>query len=338
MDFLRNTSQQRIGLMLAFGTLVWSGTYNALAKGLTPFLSPVALLIISEALTAVFIIATFGLVPLLKKLAKLDAKTIRICIIVGLLNSAVAPLLWFTGLSYTTAINATMLSSAEMIVVLILGHFLLKEEIGRMQAAGMMTVLSGIVIINVASFGTATLGVHVGDILVIAGGVVAGTGIVLFKKYLSHVMPELAIVIRSLAGILAVSFVSVLLQQSISAEVSAFPLEKVLLLLAFAFFSRYLNLMFFYEALERLSASKFSMIMIASPLSGVLFAFLILGETVHSYHVLGGIFIILGLFLEQTSAQSIRSFRTTPFMHHFRFRAKPLTTPAQTIQILPKNV
>lgn len=337
MQFLQNSNQHRLGLMLAFGTLVWSGTYNALAKGLTPFLSPVTLLILSEALTAVFIVVTFGLVPLLRKLAKMDGRTIRMCVIVGLLNSAVAPLLWFTGLSYTTAINATMLSSGEMVCVLILSHFLLQEKLGRMQFWGMFTVIVGIVIINWASMNEPAA-VYIGDIFIILGSIASGAGAVLFKKYLSHVMPELAIAVRNVAGIVAVAVVSLFFHQSITAEVTAFPLEKVLLLLAFTFFSRYLNLTFFYEALDRLPASTLSMIQIASPFSGVIFAFLILGERVHSYHILGGIFIVLGLLLEQTSAESIRSFHARSLIPHFSFRSKAVATPEQTIRMLPKNV
>ncbi len=337
MIFVENDRQKRLGLVLAFGTLVWSGTYNALAKGLMPFLSPVTLLLLSEALTAAFIILTFGLVPLLKKMVKMDNASIRMAIIVGLLNSAVAPLLWFTGLSYTTAVNATMLSSAEMVWVLILSHYVLSESLNRMQVTGMLTIMIGVVIVNISAMSEGA-NVHTGDILILLGSITSGTGAVLFKKYLSHVMPELAIVIRNIAGIVAVGFVSLIVTHSVSAEVAAFPLQKVLLLLAFTFFSRYLNLLFFYEALDRLSATTFSLIQIASPFTGVLFAFLILGEHIHSYHILGGIFIIFGLMLEQTSQQSLHSLKSkgmfhVPFFHRNRNK---LTEP--TLPILPKNV
>ena len=188
MTFSGNDGQKRLGLVLAFGTLVWSGTYNALAKGLMPFLSPITLLLLSEALTAIFIIVTFGLVPLLKKMVKLDNASIRMAIIVGLINSAIAPLLWFTGLSYTTAVNATMLSSAEMVWVLILSHYLLSERLNRMQMTGMMIVIMGVIIVNVSALNEGT-GVNTGDILILLGCIASGTGAVLFKKYLSHVMP-----------------------------------------------------------------------------------------------------------------------------------------------------
>ena len=50
MNFFHHDSQRRLGLVLAFGALVWSGTYNALAKGLTPYLSPMTLLLLSALL------------------------------------------------------------------------------------------------------------------------------------------------------------------------------------------------------------------------------------------------------------------------------------------------
>ncbi len=336
MFFTQYDSQKRLGLVLAFGTLVWSGTYNALAKGLTPFLSPMTLLLLSETLTAVFIIMTFGFVPLLKKFVKMDSASIRMSIVVGLINSAVAPLLWFTGLSYTTAVNATMLSSAEVVCVLVLSHYLLSEHMSRMQMTGMLIVIIGIVIINILATGEG-LSVHIGDILILLGSIASGAGSVLFKKYLSHVMPELAIVIRNIAGIVAVGFISLIVSNSVSAEVAAFPMQKVLLLLAFAFFSRYLNLTFFYEALDRLPATTLSLIQIASPLTGVFFAFLILGEHIYSYHVLGGIFIIFGLVLEQMSEQSFRSLRGRGFLHIPLWKRESIVSqPA--IHILSKNV
>lgn len=144
-----------------------------------------------------------------------------------------------------------------------------------------------------------------GDILVFLGAVVSGFGAVLFKKFLSHVMPELAILIRNIAGFSAAFIAAMFFEHPFLEEVSAFPVAQVLLLLAFAFFSRYLNHTCYYEALDRLPASAVSLIQIATPLAGVLFAFLILGESVDSHQILGGIFIIIGLALEHISSPSL---------------------------------
>ncbi len=336
--FDKNQAQPNLGLILALGALVWSGTYNSLAKGLTPFLSPMSLIVLSEALTAGFIILTFGLFPMLKKFVKMDAKTIWLSVVVGLLNSAVAPFFWFLGLAKTSAINASILGSADVLCVLVLSSFLLGERMTRTQGFGAFIVLLGVGVVNLWAAGT-SLAVHEGDLLVLIGSLISGAGSVLFKKYLSHVMPELAILIRNFAGIFAVLFVSLFLRYSFVHEVQAFPMGKVLLLLAFTFFSRYLNLTFYYEALDRMSATALSVIQIATPLAGLVFAYLILGEMVHSYQLFGCMLIIGGLLVEQMSEQSIGKLQSpsmiSGLLSHLHMGARAVHDP---VQIVPKNV
>lgn len=329
--------QHRLGLLLAFGTLIWSGTYNALAKGLTPYLSPVTLLIISEALTAVFIIMTFGLMPLLRELSKMSAKSFRICVFYGLLNSAIAPLFWFTGLKFTSAVNASVLSASDIVFFLVLSHFFLNEKMSKLQGAGLSVIVAGIFVVNIGS-GFNIVNIQFGDLLIVVGSFFSGCGTVLFKKHLSHIMPELAIVIRNIAAILAVAVFGSILQLSIKAEVSAFPLEKIFLLLAFTFFSRYLLLTFFYESLDRLPATTFSLIQVATPLSGMVFAVLLLNESISGYQAMGGGLILLGLIIENYSSKSVpkMSFIRSS-LAHFHYKKSNLVTQ-NVVPMVPRNV
>lgn len=337
MELTHEGHERRLGLLLAFGALIWSGTYNALAKGLTPFLSPVTLLILSEALTAMFIVMTFGLVPLLREFVRMDAKSFRICVIYGLFNSAMAPLLWFTGLKYTSAVNASVLSASDIVCVLVLCQFFLGERMTRMQYAGLATIVTGILAINIGT-ASSSLQIHLGDMFILLGSFFSACGTVIFKKYLSHVMPELAIAIRNIAAIVAVAVFGAVLQLSFAQEVAAFPLEKILLLLAFTFFSRYLDLTFFYEALDRLPATTFSLIQIANPLSGILFAALLLGEHVHAYQIAGCVLILFGLTIEHLSPKSFPgAFRLRSVLEHLRFR-KAAQPPERILPLIPKNV
>ena len=338
MELTHDGHERRLGLLLAFGTLVWAGTYNALAKGLTPFLSPVTLLILSEALTAVFIVMTFGFVPLLKELSKLDAKSFRISILYGLFNSAVAPLMWFTGLKFTSAVNASVLSASDVVSVLVLSQFFLGERLSKLQFTGLMTIISGILVVNFANT-TDSVAIHIGDLLIVVGSLSSACGTVIFKKYLSHMMPELAILIRNVSAIVAVSVIGAILQLSVAQEVAAFPVQKIMLLLAFTFFSRYLDLTFFYESLDRLPATTFSLIQIANPLSGIVFAALLLGETIHLYQAAGCALILLGLTIEHLSPKAFPSaLRVRSLLEHLRLRK---TTPALSqhqLPLIPKNV
>ncbi len=337
MSSLYKQHQFHLGLVLGFGALLWNGTYNALAKGLTPFLSPVTLLLLSETLTALFILMTFGLFPLLRELKKMDAKSLCISVLIGLLCSAVAPLLFFTGLARTSAMNASMLSSSDIIIILLGAHFILKEQVSRMQILGGSIVMLGVIIVNVSGTGVPT-SVHVGDLFIVAGSLFFGMGAVLFKKYLSHVMPELAILLRNISAIVIISFYALFFHGSFVAEVAAFPLQKVLLLLAFTFFSRYLNLTFFYESLDRISATTLALIQVATPVIGIFFAALILGERIQSYQVLGCTFILFGLMLEQVSDRAVDSIRSHSSLFHLSFHKNTVKTVDATIRLLPKNV
>lgn len=337
MDITHDGHERRLGILLAFGALVWSGTYNALAKGLTPYLSPMSLLILSEVLTAVFIVMTFGLVPLLRQMVRLDAKSFRMCVIYGIFNSVLAPLLWFTGLKLTSAVNASVLSASDIVCVLVLSQIFLGERMTKVQFAGLMTILLGIFVVN-TGYHNGTVDVHLGDGLIILASFFSACGTVIFKKNLSHMMPELAILIRNIAAILTVSVLSVILEVSVAQEVAAFPLQKILLLLAFTFFSRYLNLTFFYEALDRLPAMTFSLIQVANPLSGIAFAFLLLGEEVQLYQMAGCGLILIGLTIENLSPKTIpTTLRIQTLLETFRLR-KHAHRADTSMPLIPKNV
>ncbi len=331
-------STKRLGIFLAFGYVLWSGTVNALAKGLTPYLSPVTLLLVSEAMTAIFIILTFGALPLFKLFRTLSFSTICIAAFVGLLNSAIAPYLWFIGLAKTSAINASMISSVDNLFILMCSVLFLHERVTRMQVIGGATVLIGVLFIHSASAHSFQF-INTGNLYIILSTIFVSIGVVCYKKYLSHVMPELAIVIRNISAFVLVGIASIAMDVPLIEEVSSFPLELVLLLLAFTFFSRYLNLTFYYEALDRLPVTTLSLITIATPLSSMIFAVLLLDEHVYSYQIVGAVFIILGLLVENGSFKHGRLFsffgRFTSLLQHFSFKTKRNTS---FIHGIPKHV
>ncbi len=319
------TSQRRLGYTLAFGALISGGTYSALAKGLTGYLSPFSLLLVSEALTALFIIVTFGLVPLLKKLKTLPLSSLGIAALVGLLNSVIAPLFWFYGLSKTTAVNSAILSTSDVIFVLLLSYCILKERPSKMQVAGGLVVLSGVFVVNVASLND-SLGVNIGDFLILTAVASGALGAVLFKKYLSNIMPELAVAIRNITAIIIVACLSTFLDHAFIRELTEFPAEKVVLLLAFGFFSRYINLTCFYEALDRLPATTVSLLEIANPLFGMFFAVLLLDESLYTYHIVGAGLMVIGLVIEQMSETTLAKFKCKSLILKLSLRDKnPMT-------------
>ncbi len=296
---------EKTGYVFALGSVIFDGTYGSLAKGLTEFLSPVTLLLLSEGLVATFVILTLGLLPLIRQIARLSQKQLLVGLLVGVLNSGIAPFLWFTGLKYTTAVNAAMLSSAELFFVLMYGKLFLRESLNRMQVIGAGIALCGVGIIALG--GThESFGIHVGDMLILSAGAVFSVGTILFKKFLSDVHPEVALFLRNISGIFLVAVLGAVFGSPLYLELSVFPASSLIPLLCFAFFSRFLNISLLYASLDRLPATKVALIQNATPVSGMIFAALILHESVSHHQILGAIFIVFGLLMENASVDNTR--------------------------------
>src|SRR3989338_10803151 len=101
-------TSQAVGWLALGGTILAGSTYNAFAKPLTSVLSPLSLLFLSEFLTLIFVVLTFGLLPTASKLKNLKRTKRFPLALLAICNGIVAPLLILTGLETTTAVNATL--------------------------------------------------------------------------------------------------------------------------------------------------------------------------------------------------------------------------------------
>ncbi len=299
MFFFSSNKQLQLGYIFAIGSLLSSGSFNALAKDLSPYLSPLSLIFLSESLTAFFIILSFGFFPLCTLCSELPRRDVFWAFVVGLFNSVLSPLLWYIGLSSTSASNASILSCADILTILFASYFILGESIERMQYVGAAIIFSGIIALNIQTGPLPLFAFNTGDLLLLLSGIVSGFGVVLYKKNIPHVMPELAILLRTLIASFSVGlFIMFSSAHSLKGDLHTFPLTKIISLLIFAFFARYINLSFFYEALKRLPAHTLSMIHIATPLSGLFFAWLLLSETLQYNQIFGVLLILLGVVVE----------------------------------------
>ena len=298
----RGIALAEYGLLFAFAGVLCDGTYNAFAKGLTGFLSPVSLLVASEALSALFVILAIGIVPLIGHLRKIRRKTLIFSVVVGLLNSALAPYLWFVGLTQTTAVNSSILNASSIIYSVLLYRYFLGETISVRQGVGALIVMAGVLIVSLGA-STGMIAMHQGDALILLAVGIFAVGTMLYKKYLTHIDPEVALFLRNATGVATMLVPVLLVGHSISGEIHAFPSEKLLLLVSFAFFSRFLSLSFLYGALNRLPATAVALVNNASPLAGMFFAVTILGERIFPYQGIGAVLMIAGLMISELTPE-----------------------------------
>ena len=297
IEWRRETLGQKAigGIALAVSILAGS-TFAGFAKHLSTALSPLSLLFVSELLTLFFVLLSFGLIPTIKQLRHMDRTNIIALITIALLTGVVGPFLWFAGISGTTAINSGFFSRMEMVFMLILARIFLGEQLTKAHISAMIAILAGIMTISFQGF-TDGLKVLPGDILIVFGALAYGMAHILYRRYLHNIEPQLALFMRSAFAIAIFFIVSPFIEQPFIEEIRSLPSGLIPVLLGFAFISRFLNSISYYEAIDHLAISTVSLLSALTIITSALFAWIYLGEPLYGYHIAGGMFILLGTLL-----------------------------------------
>lgn len=283
------------GIALGVSTLAGS-TFAAIAKQLRTALSALSLLFVSEILTGFFVLFSFGFVPVMKSFARMDKSKFKWLALMATFSGIGGPLLWFSALSYTTAVNAAFFAKTEMIFLMVLANVVLHEKITRAHVAAIASVIAGIIVISLQGF-TDGLTLKFGDFLVILSVLCYAAGNITFRAKLHGIEPHLALFSRSTLAVTMFFLASPFIDHPFIEEVSAFPLTLVPALIGFAFISRFLNSVTYYIAIDRIPISTVSLVSTLDIIGSTVFAYLYLGEPMYWYHYLGGVFILLGNIL-----------------------------------------
>ncbi len=295
--FFHETLKEKSAGGIALGVSIVSGsTFNAFAKSLSTTLSPLSLLFVSELLSIFFIFFSFGLLPIMRGIGRLHHRQWLWLAVLALCSGIAGPLLLFTGITYTSAINVGFFGKMQIIFMLILSRIVLKESMTAAHRWAMACVISGIAIIMLKGF-TQGIRMQWGDILIIASTFSYALGAIVFRAKLHKLDSHLVLFFRSSIAVLTFFGVSPFLFHPFIMEVREIPLSLLPSLLGFAFFARFLNSVTHYVALDRLNVSTVSLVGGLDIIGATFFAWVYLGESVSWYHYAGGAFVILGTIL-----------------------------------------
>ncbi len=224
------------GIALGVSTLAGS-TFASLAKQLRSSLSAISLLFVSEILTGFFVLFSFGVLPVIRSVRAIDRTHFKWMILMAFCSGVAGPLLWFSSLSYTTAINASLFGKTEMIFMLTLASILLREKITRAHVAAILSVLAGMVIISLRGL-TEGISLHIGDVMVMISVLCYATGNITFRSKLHGIIePHIALLTRSTVAVTTFFLLSPFIEHPFISELMLFPAALIPVLLIFAFVS-----------------------------------------------------------------------------------------------------
>jgi drug/metabolite transporter (DMT)-like permease len=270
--------------------------YAIFGKILLENLHPQTLLAIGQSLSVIILCLFFGFLPEITKLRKLPKKTLFWIFMISLISGVMTPLLYLYGLQNIQASEAILLGGMEPLFLGMFGALFLKEKISHNQIFGGVSMIFGIYIIATMGFQN-SFEINNGYIFILTAACLSGLSNTIFKKFLHHIPPEIIVFMRNSIGAV---FMFILLPYFFEFTHNLDPLldRNVLMpLILYVLFVIVAAQILWYKSLEVISTTKASIIHLLLPVFGILFSIIILNEEFFTYHLWGGLCILIGLIL-----------------------------------------
>ena len=291
------------GYISALTVALFFGIWFSLDKTLLGYLHPFALAALTYLIASAFLFM-INFSPLGEKILILINRESRveefitrkeyfILFLTAIFGSFIAPALYLSGLSKITAVNAALLSNAEIIFILILGIVFLKEKVGKKDFLGFAFLLIGAIFLSTNNLQNLSFNQNfIGSILVISSCFFWSMDTIL-SKFLSHKRNILFVTaLKALIGGSILFVVSLFMGLSFS-----LPLDKIPLLLFIGLVCLSFSLPLIYYAIRIIGSTRTGSIFSLSSLFGAITAFFVLGEPLSVYQIFFGILMIFGVYI-----------------------------------------
>lgn len=273
-------------------------TYPTLSKFVLENNSPAVVSFLTEILTGALLLFSFGFLPEMKKFLRLrERRALWIVIALGFFAGTIGPVAMQMGFAHSSVLNGVLLLSLQSPLVIILSRFFLKEKIRNNHIIGIFFVMIGLVAYNTDLF-TARPHFSPFDVYFLIAAVVYALSVVIYKKKLSHVSHELALIIRNLFGGLMIFAGITLFSLESNVRVS-FDMQSLIGITLIVAIPILAAQTLWYTSLEKIKSTEAAFFDTLYPLFAASIAFLVRGETITSEQIIGGSIMMFGVLLSQ---------------------------------------
>ncbi|MDA4119623.1 MAG: DMT family transporter [Thaumarchaeota archaeon] len=274
------------------------GIASAVTAGLIPVLSKLALVSVKPLTISALVFLAAGLMLLLyHPRERPSRKSAGWMLVTGLLGAALAPALYLYGLNQTSAVNASLLSNAEVFFTGVIAFAVFRESLKRRQLFESLIVVAGIFIVSTGLDFSSVQLLHglAGNLLVLAAGLVWALDNNLSRVTSQKFGPVFVSKFRNIfGGGLLLGFLIA------TSAFSSVPIASVPILILYAADVALATLTFM-AALVRIGAVRTLIAFSTTSIFGSAFSVAILGEGVTFIQATGGALILLGVYLIQKS-------------------------------------
>lgn len=216
--------------------------------------------------------------------------------IVAILGGALAPALVFTALDLTTVNNVVLIGRIEPPISLALSVWLLRAKVNNWVVTGAIAAFGGVtltILLQQVGFSVGS-----GELMIAIAAIASSVSSIISKVQLSRIPLGIFSVFRMFVGTVIFFVVVMKLYGSVHFIdiFSPFLWQWMLIYSVVIVVGGQIT---WFTGLKRSTASEISLANSFSPISGILGAYLILGEVPNSAQYIGGSLILLGIVLGQ---------------------------------------
>lgn len=282
-------------ILLVLCVLFWSGNF-VFGRLISNDISPIELSFY-RWFFVLLILLPFILIHYRNLLIVLKKEYVILFVLGGLGIAGFNTFLYY-GLQTTTATNALLINSSTPIFIIIFSVIIFKSSINKLQLFGVFLSTIGVIYLILKGELNHILDLHftVGDLWIIAACIDWALYSVLLKYKPKELNSLEFFSITTLIGTFILYLVFI--YQSYSLEFSFLENKEVLYSLAYiVIFPSILSFYFWNKATIEIGANKAGQFAHLMPIFGAILAYIFLKEKVQGYHLIGTIFIALGIYL-----------------------------------------
>jgi drug/metabolite transporter (DMT)-like permease len=285
-------------VLMVLPPLFWAG--NAVAGRLAVGQLPPIALAFWRWLFALLLILPFGLPRVIAQWNEIRSRW-KILAMVALFSVTAYNTLLYVALTSTTAVNASLVSAAIPVAIVLLSRLWLGEAVGLRQSAGIAISLAGVVIVIARGEpdNLATLGLRSGDFWVLAAVVSWAIYSVLLRKHPSRLSPLALLTVQMMLGWLFL--VPLYLWELTTGQVASLTWQSVGLIAFVAIFPSILAYHLWNQGVAKLGANLAGQYTYLIPVFTALLAVLFLDEAFRWFHAAGLVAIVGGIRLAAKS-------------------------------------
>ncbi len=285
-------------ILLTLAPFFWAGNF-VVARGIHEIVPPMSLAFWRWALALAIFLLLFGR-SLLQKRALLLVHW-KLLAVLGLTSVTNFSIFIYYALQATTVVNTALVNSFYPILIVVFSWIGFKDRVTWRQAAGIFISLAGLLWILSRGRPEMLLGLHfsTGDLYTLAAGVNWALYSVLLRKKpadLDHFVFLGAIMLFGTLFLSPFYLASILAGQGFA--VSASAIGGIVYV---AVCPSILSFLCWNRGVEKVGANRAGIFVHLIPVFAIVLAFVLLGERLNIYHIVGMILIFSGIFL--TSAQ-----------------------------------